>query len=172
MGISPVAPPNLCIPTIPRLSNIIIAAGLSGIGSRALTLYYVRLLLFPAPEVVVFLCLSRTLAEADAAAAIQAWKGSLDPYLAFGGQARGAGGRLGEGLPAADEDLALAGLDDAVALELTHRLRDGFAGRGEYDRQVLMGEIDSNGRVRPAFPEAFAEVYQQGRQAGRHLAVQ
>ena len=35
-----------------------------------------------------------------------------------------------------------------------------------------MGEIDADGRVRPILPEAFAEVYQQGRRAGLHLAVQ
>src|SRR3712207_5985817 len=80
---------------------------------------------------------------------------------------------LGEGLSIEDGDLAPAGLDHAVAPELAHRLRDCLAGRGDHVRQVLMGEGDVDYSALPILlPEVFAEVQQQGRQAGRHLAIE
>ena len=71
--------------------------------------------------------------------------------------------------PVEDGDPAVSGLDDAVALELAHHLGDGLAGRGDHVRQILVREAHVYEIV---LAEAFAEVHEQRRQAGRDLPVQ
>src|SRR4028118_1124437 len=75
------------------------------------------------------------------------------------------GGVFGEGGGVQDGDAAVAGLYDALALELAHHLGDRLPGGGDHVRQVLVRQAHVDERAAPVLPpEALAEVAQQRRQ--------
>src|SRR5918994_338975 len=67
----------------------------------------------------------------------------------------------------------VAYLDEPVALELAHHLRDGLAGRDDHVRQILVREAYVQDRARPVcLPETLAEVEEQRGQTRRDFPVQ
>jgi hypothetical protein len=72
-----------------------------------------------------------------------------------------------------EDDPAIAYLDDAVALELAHDLRDGLAGRGDHVRQILLGQVNIEQDACAVFFTKFlAQVEKQRGKPGCDLPVQ